>query len=135
MKTPKQIAQDRLERQPSGTTTLFLGTESVFNIPEEHAKTFEKAMISAVEHDRIQRPAVETEDQRSIVLGALYDKLVDVERYLSGSQTGEKPRPEEDCCDYHRARYQHSREVYLALKKQKKAVKAAIALFSKEIPA
>ncbi|MCY1718577.1 hypothetical protein OVA26_16695 [Microbacterium sp. SL62] len=52
MKTPEWIADTRLVAQPSGTSTLYLGNETVFNIQRHHADDIRKAMIVAVRDDR-----------------------------------------------------------------------------------
>jgi hypothetical protein len=87
--------------------------------------------------DEVERLAptttvVLTEEQRRSVLYALEDKLLETERYVSSSKVPDKPGPEQSCCDIHLARYERDKEIYDAMRARKKAVKATIALFSKD---
>jgi hypothetical protein len=70
-----------------------------------------------------------TEAQRNMVLSGLTNELLDAERYIRGSEENDEPGPEDACCPTHLARYEYRKEMYQALKKKKKAVKAVIALF------
>lgn len=70
-----------------------------------------------------------TEAQRQMILSALTDKLLDVERYIRGSKVPKTPGPEDTCCAVHLERHRYRRENYEALKKQLKAVTSTIRLF------
>lgn len=70
-----------------------------------------------------------TEQQREIVLGALYDKLLDCDRYIFGSEEKDAPGPLDTCCEGHLVRYEQRLANYRALKAQKEAVEATIELF------
>lgn len=96
--------------------------------------TVVEMIAAAIADDRAHRPAAENDEQRNIVLSALHDKLTETERYLMGSIPGETPAAEENCCDYHRMRWQRDREVHLSLLSRKKTIKAVIRQFEKEIP-
>ncbi|MCI4659711.1 hypothetical protein [Cryobacterium zhongshanensis] len=72
------------------------------------------------------------ETQRSLVLSALYDKLLDSKHYISGSEVDDEPGLLDNCCAGHRARYEDRKRNYRALTQQKAAVEATIALFSDE---
>lgn len=72
-----------------------------------------------------------TEEQRKSVLYALEDKLLETERYM-GSKVPDEPAPEHACCDFHFQRYERDREIYQAMRARKKAVKAAIKLFTRD---
>jgi len=70
-----------------------------------------------------------TDEQRNLVVGALFDKLFESKRYASGTKVANKPGPEESCCVAHLARYESHRNIYLNLKQRVTDVKAVIALF------
>ncbi|WP_311245345.1 MULTISPECIES: hypothetical protein [unclassified Microbacterium] len=72
-----------------------------------------------------------TTDQISLVIGALYDKLVETEGYLRGSRTPATPRPEHKCCPHHLAQYEAQVDIYRAMKARRKAVKRTIRLFER----
>ena len=69
-----------------------------------------------------------SESQRRIILGALTEKLVDVERYLRSSQVDANPGPLDTCCDAHRQRHQVRLETYRALKAQRRNVRKTLSL-------
>ena len=71
-----------------------------------------------------------SESLRSLVLNGLHDKLFDSKRYLSGSDVADEPGPEDLCCDYHRRCYEHNKETFITLKKQKRDLEAAIKVFT-----
>lgn len=72
-----------------------------------------------------------TEAQRNIVLGGLYNELLDSERYLSGSDIGDAPSALDSCCAAHLARYEQRKSNYASLIARKTAVEEAIALIEK----
>ncbi|MCY1718576.1 hypothetical protein OVA26_16690 [Microbacterium sp. SL62] len=140
-RTPLALAAAELDRR--------FGKSSVYGQPNEFdevgmtlalargdvdSDTVIEMIAAAIKDDRAHRPAVETDEQRGIVLSALHDKLHETERYLMGPAPGETPAPEEDCCDYHRMRWQRDREIRQSLLARKKAIKTAIRQFTKEIP-
>lgn len=71
-----------------------------------------------------------SETQRQTILNALTERLVEAEGYLRSSQVSDTPLPEHECCDFHRMRYERDRELHLAMKARKRAVKSLIGLFS-----
>lgn len=74
-----------------------------------------------------------TGQQRNLILNALYDKLLDNRRYMSGSGLPtDAPGPLDSCCAGHLARYERDKETYLSLLEQKKAINATILLFLPE---
>lgn len=84
MKTPESIADTRLVVQPSGTSTLYLGDETVFNIQRHHADTLRKAMIVAVSDGRqsasdFDPNAAPARTFESPLAKALHDCLMDRE--------------------------------------------------------
>jgi hypothetical protein len=70
-----------------------------------------------------------TEEQRSLVVSALYENLLDRERYLTGSRADAEPRPEDTCCSFHQMRYERDRDIHRSLLDFKNRIQATIDLF------
>lgn len=69
-------------------------------------------------------------DQANAVLSALWEKVTDVERYLSGyTDVKNGPNAADECCDFHRMRFQARVEQRAALKRQRKELQRLIMVF------
>lgn len=74
--------------------------------------------------------ATVTESQRQTILNALTERLIEAEGYLRGSRLPATPAPEHTCCEFHRARFERDRNVYLAMEAKKRDIEALIQTFS-----